>query len=306
MLRNFALFLAAIALFAFSLPTASANTDNRHWIFASGEKLTAILDSYDAEKDVVTLRTGDDGKKREYKLKDFSEVDRAWLKEWAEIAEELEVIMKNSKGRFEHFQAQGRYTTDFYVYFPGSYTNGAKLPMVIMFHPTGKDARYNKQHIEAAEAVGVILVTVDTFRNTNDEKFSAELLERFKDLLPKIEDTVPHDPAKMFLGGTSGGAMTAYEYSAQVKRPWAGILANGGWLGGEKKYYDMPHPSGMRIAMVNGNNDKAANAWVDNDKKVLTDKGCEVKVFSFQGAHQEAPPLTQIKVLLWLLEQPEK
>lgn len=285
---------------------AFANTDNRHWTFASGERLTAILESYNPTQDVVALKLGDDGGRRECKLSDFSTVDRAWLTEWAQVADELDLVLKSSRGTFEHYQSQGQYTTDFYVYYPGKFKKDARLPMFLMFHHSGKGARYNKQFIEAAEAVGVIIVTFDTFRNSNDEKTCDELLARFKELLPRIEQLVPHDPAKVFLGGVSGGAMTAYGYSAEVKRPWAGIFANGGWLGGQKKFYDLPYPAGMRIAMVNGNNDTAANRWVDNDKAVLTGKGSEVKLFSFQGAHQDAPPMAQMKAFLWLLGEPDR
>ena len=301
-----AMCLLAAVLIVCSIRTASANTDNRHWTLASGEKLTAILEAYEPGQDVVSLKLGEDGGKREFKLADFSTVDRAWLTEWAQIADELELVMQNSKGAFEHYQSQGQYNTDFYVYYPGKFTMESRLPMFLMFHHSGKGARYNKQFIEAAEAAGVIIVTFDTFRNTTGDKTGDELLARLKELLPRIEQLVPHDPAKVFLGGVSGGAMAAYGYSAEVERPWAGIFANGGWLGGTKKRFEMPYPSGMRIAMVNGKDDAAANAWVDNDKAVLTGKGCEVKVFSFQGAHQDAPPMAQLKAFLWLLGESDR
>ncbi len=289
-----------------TLGTASANTDNRHWTFASGAELTAILESYCPTQGVVTLKLGDDGGKKEFQFKDFSTVDKAWLTEWAQIADELEDVLKISKGTFEHYQSQGQYTTDFYVYYPGAFTKNSRLPMFLMFHHSGKGARYNKQFIEAAEAVGVIIVTFDTFRNSTDDKINAELSARFRELLPRIEQLIPHDPAKVFMGGVSGGAMTAYCFSASVQRPWAGIFANGGWLGGPA-YFDKPYPPGMRIAMVNGNNDRAANSWVNADKRVLTQKGSVVKVFSFQGGHQDAPPMTQMKAFLWLLStEPDK
>lgn len=305
MRKSIEVFFLTAALAVGPLLPVSANTDSRNWTFASGTNLTAILESYSPENDAVILQLGEDGEKREYRLKDFSAVDQAWLTEWAQIAKELEVVLKTRTGTFEHYQAQGQYTTDFYVYYPSKFNKGAKLPMFIMFHSSGKGARYNKKFIEAAEVMDIIIVTLDTFRNTTDEKVDAELLARFRELLPKIEETVPHDPTKLFLGGSSGGAMTAYGYSAEVKRPWAGIFANGGWLGGEKKHFDKPYPAGMRIAMVNGNNDVAANTWVDNDRKILTEKGSTVEVFSFLGAHQVPPPLTQMKAFLWLLNKNE-
>ena len=103
------------------------------------------------------------------------------------------------------------------------------------------------------------------------------------------------------MGGNSGGAMRAYNYTAQVDRPWAGVYANAGWMGGYD-YYDWPYPSGMRIAMVNGNNDHA-NRWLERDGKLLSSKGNKVVVFSFDGGHQPAPPKSRSKALEWLINE---
>ncbi|MBC7980523.1 MAG: hypothetical protein H7Y36_08175, partial [Armatimonadetes bacterium] len=125
------------------------------------------------------------------------------------------------------------------------------------------------------------------------------MLERFTALLPQIEATVPHDENRMFMGGVSGGAWRSYHYSAQVPRPWAGIFADGGWLGG-RIYYHLPYPR-MRVAMVNGDKDTAANRYVDPDTTRLQQSGCVVSVHAFEGGHQLAPPSVQEKALRWLL-----
>jgi hypothetical protein len=90
-------------------------------------------------------------------------------------------------------------------------------------------------------------------------------------------------------------------YSAQINRPWAGIYANGGWLGGYD-YYDWPYPGGMRIVMVNGNNDHSSR-WLERDSQLLGSKGNNVVLFSFDGGHQAAPPKTRIKALKWLINE---
>ena len=87
-----------------------------------------------------------------------------------------------------------------------------------------------------------------------------------------------------------------------IKHPWAGIYSNGGWLGGEE-YYNAPYPSGMRIAMVNGNQDKAANHYVKPDSNVLIKAGNTVGVIVFEGGHQEPPVHSQIQAFNWLLGQ---
>jgi hypothetical protein len=82
--------------------------------------------------------------------------------------------------------------------------------------------------------------------------------------------------------------------------PWTGIYANGGWLGG-KDFEELGYPAGMKVAMINGHQDKAANHWVDHDKEILEKNGSLVKAFAFEGGHQVPPIQSQIEALLWLL-----
>ena len=154
-------------------------------------------------------------------------------------------------------------------------------------------------------AVGITVVSLDYFRNTDDNPAKEdEMLARFNELLPQIEAAVPHDENRMFMGGVSGGAWRAYHYSAQVARPWAGILAYGGWLGG-KDYYHLPYPR-MRVAMVSGDKDLAANQCIESDSSRLQRDGTVVSVHAFEGGHQLAPPSVQEKALRWLLNNDPK
>jgi predicted esterase len=284
------------------LSTASilANTDERTWTFKSGEKTRAAQMSYDNESgDVVLLL--DDTEQRVVKFETLSPIDQAWLVEWDQIEQEMDILINHLGGRFEHYVAEGRFTTDFYVYYPTVCETNRNRPMLILFNAGGKAARYLKQFVEAAERHGIVTVACAGFYNTKNDEGDPEMLKRFQELLPVIEDTVPHDPARVFMGGNSGGAMRAYNYSAQIDRPWAGIYANAGWLGGYD-YYDWPYPAGMRIAMVNGNNDHA-NRWLERDGKLLSSKGNTVVLFSFDGGHQPAPPKSRSKALEWLINE---
>jgi hypothetical protein len=60
----------------------------------------------------------------------------------------------------------------------------------------------------------------------------------------------------------------------------------------------------MRVAMLNGNQDRAANRWVDHDSKILTARGSEVSLMAFEGGHQTAPSSHQIDALTWVLGPP--
>lgn len=280
--------------------SALANTDERTWTLTSGEKIRAAQMSYDSEAGDVILLI-DDADFRTVKFDDLSPIDKAWLIEWDQIEQEMDILINALGGRFEHYVAEGVFTTDLYVYYPTICETSTNRPMLILFNAAGRAARYLKQFVEAAEVNGIVMVACDSFYNTRDDEEDSVMLERFKELLPIIEATIPHDSKRLFMGGNSGGAMRAYGYSAQIDRPWAGIYANGGWLGGYD-YYDWPYPGGMRIAMVNGNNDHA-NRWIERDSKLLGSKGNKVVLFSFDGGHQSAPPKTRIKALTWLINE---
>lgn len=277
-----------------------ANTDERVWTFKSGQKLRAAQLSYNTESGEIVMVVNDK-EMRSIKFSELSPIDQAWLVEWDQIDQEMDILLATLGGSFEHYVAEGEFTTDFYVYYPSVYKTDKKRPMLILFNASGKAASYLKRFVEAAETHGVIAVGCSEFYNTKNDEKDPEMLKRFQELLPIIEATVPHDPKRLFMGGNSGGAMRAYNYTAQIKRPWAGVYANAGWMGGYD-YYDWNYPSGMRIAMVNGNNDHA-NRWLERDGKLLSSKGNKVAVFSFDGGHQSAPPKSRAKAMEWLINE---
>jgi len=119
-----------------------------------------------------------------------------------------------------------------------------------------------------------------------------------------IQETIVFDPENVYMGGGSGGAWKAYHYSAWVDYPWAGIYANGGWLGVPEKYYGLDYRDNMKVAIVNGNNDHA-NRVVEEDLKVLKKHNADVSVISFEGGHQTPPTKIQIRAFQWLLNPEE-
>lgn len=293
-------FLLAALITLLSVVTTSANTDERTWTLKSGEKIRAAQMSYDRDSgDVVLLIK--DADIQTVKFSELSPIDQAWLIEWDQIEQEMNVLIAHLGGRFEHYVAEDTFTTDFYAYYPTICETNKNRPMLILFNAGGNAARYLKQFVEAAELHSIVTVACSEFYNTPNDEGDPEMLLRFKELLPIIEATIPHDPQRLFMGGNSGGAMRAYNYTAQIDRPWAGVYANAGWMGGYA-YYDWPYPSGMRIAMVNGNNDHA-NRWLERDGKLLSSKGNTVVVFSFDGGHQPAPPKSRSKALEWLMNE---
>jgi len=81
-----------------------------------------------------------------------------------------------------------------------------------------------------------------------------------------------------------------------------GILAFGGWLGGEEMR-KAPFQKRLSVAIVNGDGDAAANSHAGSDKKALEMRKCEVKIFKFPGGHAIAPAPVVDEAIQWLDNQ---
>ena len=275
-----------------------ANSEVRMWRLTDGSTLQAEIASVDEPNARMVLRT-QAGEEKSVSLDALEKTDRAWVLEWIEMNEALAAKVGELGGRLEHFPGKGeKFQTGFHVFHPaGNVDPAAPRPLLILFDPSGLPMRYLLRHIEAANETKMTLVTCDYFSN---RMLVEEGRERFTELFPLIAAAVPHDPKKIFLGGTSGGALRAFVLSAQC--PWAkvaGIYSNGGWLGGAE-FKDEPFPAG-RICMVNGDKDHAAQAYLDEDMRVLHSRGCLIGLFAFEGGHQIPPPPVQAKAFRWLL-----
>ena len=298
-------FLVSALLLMGGVVDCLANSEVRSWLLTDGRKISAELLSYHEASAVVKLRLNE-RETRFFAFNALSAPDQAWVLEWTELGEALDALLARQGGEFLHFTSQGTYPTGYHVYYPPGVKEGPPAPVLILFDPSGQGERYAKRYIEAAARANIIVIGLDEFRNTpppDGDALDALFLERFKELLPQLQATVGYDPNKVFLGGTSGGAMRAFGYTAKVNGPWAGVFSNVGWLGPNEEDYGLPFPGGMRIAMVNGNKD--GGGYVERDTEILVDRGNVVGFFSFEGGHQVPPPDSQLKAIRWLLGRDE-
>lgn len=292
-------FLFSLSLF---VVVSFSHAEMRVWTSSEGKKLTAEFVSYDKENSKVTIRKKND-KTYTLPLDKLSEADHAWLEQWhkgqekkkaAEEAKHAE--MSKNAGKTISLKSEGDLPTSYHVYYPKNFDASKKHPMLILFSPGGGGKGMLNSVRQGCDALGWIAVGCDTFKNGGDEK---EFTKRFTDLLPHIESNVPHDPEALYMGGFSGGALRAYDFSGQFERPWKGILAYGGWLGPQ----GVETSKKMRVTIVNGDKDKNANHFVERDTKLLKKKRCEVKYITFPGGHKIAPADITEQAMRWIAEK---
>lgn len=298
-LGRIAFFLAALFL---SVTHLSANSEEREWQAKDGSKFSAEIASVDEANQIVKLRLFG-GKEISMAFGDLSALDKSWLFEWIEMNEELMAKVKEYGGRLERMDdKEGKGIPGFFIYHPSGEVNPQEpRALMFLFDPSGNPARYILRHMEAAEKTKMTIICSETFRNGQN---MVEMSKKLDTMLPLIGSSVPYDKNRFFLGGTSGGAMSAFHISAYLsKTKFAGIYSNVGWLGGaevEKQAYPA-----YRVALVNGDKDHAVAGVMNPEIVILQERGCTVSLFAFEGGHQIPPPSVQIKAFRWLLGETE-
>ncbi len=293
------LFLVAGLVFGMGVVVSA---EPRGWTNKEGKRIEAELVSHDTENGTIVIGRG--GKEFTLKVDTLSEADQEWLEEHAAaLSKEQEERMEKWKalaGTTKSYSSEGEEAVSYHVYRPSNYDGDNPPPMIIMFSPGGNGKGMLGQVTAACEELGWVGVGCDVFKNGADDEL---LKEKFAVLLPHIEKTVQHNPERLYTGGMSGGALRAYQYTAAFKRPWKGVLAFGGWLGGATS---LDCPRKMAVAIVNGDGDEAANSHNDSVQAILEGRRCKVEIFQFPGGHVVAPPEVILKAMRWIEANTEK
>lgn len=297
-MRTLPMFLAIQAMCF----TALLHAETRTWTSSDGRKLDAELVSYDLNAETVTIKNN----RGEFTLPfaKLVEEDQTFVRTLAEKeAAQREVAAQEAAKRagktIKEVTPAGN---SFHVYYPKSYSPAKKSPLLILFSPVGGGAGIMNNFRQGADSLGWILVGCDKLKNGMSEKEGNDI---FKDLLTVIEERVDHDPDLLYMGGMSGGGLRAFHNSANFDRPWKGIISCGGWLGGAAGH-GLKYPKKMAVALVNGNNDKNANLYVDEDTEVLKRRRCKVEFITFPGGHVVGPPGVIEKAMQWVEKETQK
>lgn len=281
--------LAALAL------SSGLNAADGSWTDRQGRTIQAEFVSFDPAAAKVKLRLPN-GTEPLIDLARLCDEDQGWILARQKREEEAAAAAKQNAGKVVDYVSDGPEAVSYHVYYPTSFEPLKPPAMLVVFSPGGNGKGILKSVQEGCENLGWIGVGCDVFKNGVSESV---LDPKWQEVLPHIEKTVPHDPDLLYLGGMSGGAARAYDYSEVTKRPWKGVLAFGGWLGGKSK---LGCPPKMAVAQVNGDQDHNANAWAQKDADVLKRADAEVKKFSFPGGHVVAPAPVVLEALQWLKE----
>ncbi len=193
----------------------------------------------------------------------------------------------------------GPLQTTYHVAVPDNYDAKKPPPLLVMFSPGGDGRGIMNAVKSSAHKSGWLVIGCDRIKNGMSDEESIALEN---ELLEDFHEYIPYDPDRLYYGGFSGGAWVAYFMTVRHKDRARGILAFGGWLGGEEMR-KAPFQKRLSVAIVNGDGDAAANSHAGSDKKALEMRKCEVKIFKFPGGHAIAPAPVVDEAIQWLDNQ---
>ena len=107
-------------------------------------------------------------------------------------------------------------TIKFSYYLPKSFAKDKNYPVLLLFDPQG-DAHFAiKKYTEAADQFGFILMSTNSIKNGLDGETAGHVMQT---LLGSIDNQLPVDPNRVYVGGFSGGA----RYAALLAMSGSGI-----------------------------------------------------------------------------------
>jgi hypothetical protein len=222
----------------------------------------------------------------------------------AVVAGDPEVVKLMAPGTIFKRTARGDTGISYHVYTPPGFDAQNPPPLIIAFSPGGSGMQMVNAMKASAEKAGWVLIGCNDLKNKMDDNGVERKME--DEVLDDIFAVVPNNPGRIYLAGLSGGALRAYNLCARRDERTTGIIAYGGWLGGDEYATKLDYCKYMAVAIVNGDKDKAANSWIAKDTGRLEKSRCTVKHYSFPGGHEIAPAAVMDDVIAWLNKEWEK
>ena len=261
------------------------------WTDNKGRSLEAVVSKYDLKRGGVEFVLPN-GKKIRHRISALSKESQDQL----QAHHEARMALLQPGNSFKrHPAGHEKYT--WHCQIPSNFDIEKPPPLLIAFSPGGNGKSMVNHFKASCEKMGWILVGCDYLSNgidlPGDEEDKVFML-----MYEDMQRTLTFHPYRVYLGGMSGGAMRSFGITSTYKeRPWAGIIALGGWMG---RKYDVDYTTHLAVVRANGTRDAAANSWLDRDREVLEKYAARIRDFSFEGGHVMPPQDVTQKLLDWL------
>lgn len=185
------------------------------------------------------------------------------------------------------YRAKGaRPETSYLVYIPDKLDRKKRHPWILGLSPDADSAATLNAMQQGCDESGWILVASDNSRNGMPYNVLEQIIS---DTINSAVRTLPVDPSRMYVGGLSGGSMTAHwlaqKHSAQVR----GLVINCGMINREDHSSGYPSGEGRPVVFMTNPQDFRYNE-IRSDYQRLHSLGWNASWMEFSGGHAWAPP----------------
>lgn len=185
--------------------------------------------------------------------------------------------------------------TSFVVYIPDKLDAKQRHPWILGFSPDGNGQQTLTAMKQGCDDNGWILVASNNTRNGMGFNLSEPFVV---DTIASAVRTLPVDPARMYVGGLSGGSMVAHWVVAKFPQQVKGLVVNCGMINRDLQK-ELSYPSGKDAVFMTNPQDFRYNE-IRADFQFVTSHGWHTTWMEFPGGHQWAPPKYYSAAFKWL------
>lgn len=188
------------------------------------------------------------------------------------------------------------------LYLPPGYSQGG-TPMPIIFSDKGGAGGLVDQLRTVCREKRIILVGMSRCANGASWDTMAYMQRA---ILHDARQRLNFDPARLFVGGKSGGSWRSFDLAKGEASTVAGVFSINGWLGQQwSTSYDV-YLGGLKVARATGTEDDGARYYLNSDRgflgAFLNDEN--IRDWDFPGAHGAFPSdAVQRSIWDWLLSE---
>jgi len=174
----------------------------------------------------------------------------------------------------------------YYVYLPQAYDLATPMPAIVGFDPAGNGKSPLMKFIPSAEERGWVVMGINDCANEGPPNQHAMVW----DCCRHFRASFPHNRAREYTAGLSGGACIAFWYSRWWWDEFAGVFNCDGWMCDydEHTYY----PAALAVAHMRSGGDTGATGDHLPDARYLAPTGCRLDTIAYPGEHAWPPPAT--------------
>ncbi len=209
------------------------------------------------------------------------------------------LLLLASSANSKMYQGRGsKPETSYIIYMPDKLDMKKRHPWILALSPDGNGRAAVSAMRQGCDANGWIVVASNNSKNGIDLRITEPLIV---DTINSAVRTLAVDPAKMYVGGLSGGSMVSHYLVTRFPKLIKGAVINCGMISRDWGK-NLGYPSGKDMVFMTNPQDFRYKE-IREDFQYVKSHGCNACWIEFPGGHAWAPPQYYSAAFKWLNQQ---